>query len=98
MTNSKITGKTLNPNPEHRSDGSELIPAEIPTNDPQSPDIAAEMGYTKDDEGLLNNFAVEPDIYPSEYPSTRQQKRYIFLGAGAVLFVVILLMITFSVS
>ena len=34
MTNSKITGKTLNPNPEHRSDGSELIPAEIPTNDP----------------------------------------------------------------
>ncbi|SKB15469.1 conserved hypothetical protein [Planktothrix sp. PCC 11201] len=98
MTNSETTGKTLNPNPEHRSDGSELIPAEIATNDPQSPDVVPGTGYTKDDEGLINNFAVEPDIYPSEYPSPGQQKRYIFLGAGAVLFVVILLMITFSVS
>ncbi|OIP72948.1 MAG: hypothetical protein AUK43_01775 [Oscillatoriales cyanobacterium CG2_30_40_61] len=96
MTNSETTGKNLNP--EHRSDGSELTPAEIPANDPQSADIDPANGYTTDDEGLINNFAVEPDVYPSEYPSPTQQKRYIFLGAGAVLLVVILLLITFSVS
>jgi hypothetical protein len=96
MTNSETTDKSVNP--EHRSDGSELTPAEIPANDPESADIDPATGYTTDDEGLINNFAVEPDIYPSEYPSAPQQKQYIFLGAGAVLLIVILLVITFSVS
>ncbi|VXD23203.1 photosystem II assembly protein Psb34 [Planktothrix paucivesiculata] len=96
MTNSETTGKSVSP--EHRSDGSELTPAEIHTPDPQSADVAPGTGYTTDDEGLINNFAVEPDIYPSEYPSPPQQKRYVLLGTGAVLLIVILLMITFSVS
>jgi len=30
------------------------------------------VGYTIDDEGLINNFAVEPEIYPSAYPLLRK--------------------------
>ena len=30
---------------------------------------SAISGSTLDDEGLINNFAVEPTVYPSEYPS-----------------------------
>ncbi|WP_347280071.1 ssl1498 family light-harvesting-like protein [Leptolyngbya sp. FACHB-8] len=36
-----------------------------------------------DDEGLIDNFATEPGMHPSEYPSPRQQRQYIVLGATA---------------
>jgi hypothetical protein len=102
MTHTNTQGKTLNVNEKHRSDGSELIPAEVQANirhdDVQSIDDRFTVGYTVDDEGLLNNYAVEPGMYPSNYPSPQQQRRYVFLGAGAALFVVILLWITSIVS
>ena len=85
------------------SDGSELIPAEVQSNirhqDPdQSTQAEAIPGTTVDDEGLINNFATEPKVYPSTYPSPGRQRQYIFLGAGALLFVAILVWIAFSVS
>jgi hypothetical protein len=89
----------------HTSDGSELIPAEIQanqrhdsydTNLPVQP--TAVPGSTIDDEGLLNNFAVEPKVYPSEYPSPRQQKRYIYWGIAATLLVAALVLISRFVS
>ena len=43
------------------SDGSELVPAEA--NRPETVDIT---GYTTDREGLINNYAVTPDIYVQE--------------------------------
>lgn len=80
----------------HYSDGSELIPSEIKP-DLQSKDHLA-SGYTKDDEGIINNFAQEPAISKATYPSRQQQFRYLFLGAGAIILVATLLFISFAVS
>ena len=33
--------------------------------------------YTVDETGLMNNYAVEPAIYPAEYPSIEQQQQYV---------------------
>jgi hypothetical protein len=102
MNNTTTKGKTLNSNESHHSDGSELIPAEIQANIRRnkidSLDASFANAYTTDDEGLINNFAIEPDIYGAEYPSLRQQRRYVFLGAGASLLVIMLLLIAFFVS
>jgi len=86
----------------HTSDGSELIPAEVRAgtreeiNQRQNKSLKA--GYTVDDEGIMNNFAAEPNTSLANYPSPEQQKRYIFLGIGATLLVTILLAIAFTVS
>jgi len=87
----------------HRiSDGSELIPAEIQANigfhNSQLVNIPLSRGYTVDDEGIINNYATEPDMSLADYPSPKQQKRYIFFGAGAMLLVVIILLTAFAVS
>ncbi len=102
MSYTKTQGKALNLNEKHYSDGSELIPAEVQSHirpdEAQSIDTPFAVGYTIDDEGLLNNFAVEPDMYPSKYPSPRQQRYYSVLGVSAILFVAMLILIAFSVS
>lgn len=54
--------------------------------------------YTIDETGLMNNYAVEPPIYPAEYPSEDQQRQYVFQGAIASLFVGLLLLTAFAVS
>jgi hypothetical protein len=43
--------------------------------------------YTVNETGVMNNYAVEPDIYFAEYPLSEQQRRYMFQGAIAVLLV-----------
>jgi hypothetical protein len=97
MTDTKTQGETLNLNAEHHSDGSELIPAEVQAhirhNDAPSIDDSASAGYTIDNEGLLNNFAIEPKLSAAEYPDPQQQRRYIFLGAGAALFILLLILV-----
>lgn len=102
MSYSKTQGKTLNQAENRYSDGTELIPAEVQANirydEAQSINIPFAVGYTIDDEGLINNFAIEPDIYPSDYPSPRQQRQYIVLGATAFFFVVMLLLTAVLVS
>lgn len=86
----------------HISDGSELIPAEIQANDrhnrTQLLDQPLVTGYTLDDEGFINNYAIQPDMSLAEYPSVEQQQRYIFLGIGAFLFVAVTMVIAFAVS
>ena len=54
--------------------------------------------YTADDRGVLNNYAVEPNVYYAEYPSEAQQQHYLFQGAVAVLFVSLLVLTAFGVS
>lgn len=84
------------------SDGSELVPAEVQANirheasSPLHEPLAA--GYTADDEGLLNNYAIEPEMSKAEYPDPKQQQRYVFLGAAAILFVTIVVWIAFAAS
>lgn len=86
----------------HHSDGSELIPAEVQAkmrrNDRQLQDASLVDGYTVDDEGLLNSYAIEPATYFAEYPTPKQQRRYIFQGAMATLLVTLTVLTAFSVS
>jgi hypothetical protein len=95
-------GKTLNLNQHHPSDGSELIPAEVQAHISHDGDKLLDTplapGYTVDDEGINDNYAIEPDVSLAEYPSPKQQQRYIFLGAGAILFVVLIVIIGFVAS
>ncbi len=89
--------KPDNPKTEvHHSDGSELIPSEAPVELPHQDNLAA--GYTKDDEGIINNYALEPEMTAATYPTPKQQLRYIFWGVGAIVFVSVLLFIAFSIS
>lgn len=89
----------------HHSDGSELVPAEVQANERhynhdvgETVESLAVPGSTIDDEGLLNNFAVEPNVYLSEHPSSRQQRRYIYWGVAAALLVASLVLISTFVS
>jgi hypothetical protein len=102
MDNIKSQGRETDLNQPHHSDGSELIPAEVQANASLNAESPAEgsppLESTVDDEGRLNNFAVEPEVYPSEYPSPRQQRRYIYWGLAAAVLVVSLVLISKFVS
>ena len=54
--------------------------------------------YTRNEEGLLNNYATEPVVYFAEFPSVDQQRQYALQGAIATVFVSVLLLIAVSVS
>ncbi|WP_404785705.1 photosystem II assembly protein Psb34 [Altericista sp. CCNU0014] len=41
------------------------------------------MRYTKDEDGRINNFAVEPKMYSAEPPNSQEQRNYIILGVVA---------------
>jgi hypothetical protein len=56
------------------------------------------MYTTVNEEGILNNYATEPQLYYAEYPSPEQQKRYLFQGGVAVLFVTSIILIALGVS
>jgi hypothetical protein len=54
--------------------------------------------YTMNNEGLLNNYAVEPPVYYAEFPSEWQQQRYALQGAVATLLVALTILTAISVS
>ncbi|MEG3439472.1 ssl1498 family light-harvesting-like protein [Pannus brasiliensis CCIBt3594] len=56
------------------------------------------MYTTTSPEGILNNYANEPAIYPAVYPSPEQQRRYAFQGAIAILLVTATILTAFAVS
>jgi hypothetical protein len=56
------------------------------------------MRYTKDDDGRINNFAVEPKTYEAEPPNPQQQRNYIILGVVAAALVAGLIAISVAVS
>ncbi|MBD2105338.1 MULTISPECIES: ssl1498 family light-harvesting-like protein [unclassified Nodosilinea] len=53
---------------------------------------------TQLDNGILNNYAVEPEVYFASYPSPEQQKGYALQAAIATLFVAGLMLVTLAVS
>ena len=53
---------------------------------------------TQKDNGILNNYAVEPEMTYAEYPGFYEQRSYLKQGAIAALFVTSLIMISFIVS
>jgi len=55
-------------------------------------------GYTTEEGGRLNNFAVEPKMYEAEPPTTNQKRNYLILGVIAALLVAGLIAVAASVS
>ncbi|MDP5018518.1 ssl1498 family light-harvesting-like protein [Anabaena sp. UHCC 0187] len=56
------------------------------------------MPYTNEEGGLLNNFAKEPKVYQAEPPTSSQKRTYIVLGIAAMLLIVGVIFVAFSVS
>lgn len=54
--------------------------------------------YTTNEEGILNNYAVEPAVYFAESPSLEQQQQYALQGAIATLLVAFTILTAFAVS
>lgn len=53
---------------------------------------------TRNEQGLLNNYASEPAVYYTQYPSQEEQNEYARQGAIAILFIVALVLTAFSVG
>lgn len=53
---------------------------------------------TQLDNGILNNYAVEPQPYYAEYPAPHKQRHYLFQGAIATLFVTTLVIVATVIS
>ncbi len=58
----------------------------------------AANGATVDQEGLTNNYAIEPDMYAAVFPSPEQARQYAFQAAAAALLVVGLILTSAAVS
>lgn len=56
------------------------------------------MYTTVNEDGILNNYATEPQMYYSGYPNTQQQRQYALQGAFATLLVVTLVLLGLGVS
>jgi hypothetical protein len=56
------------------------------------------MYTTSDENGILNNYAVEPKISYAEYPTVYDQKRYVKQAAIATLLVSVIVFLSFVVS
>lgn len=56
------------------------------------------MSYTKEEGGLLNNFAIEPKVYEATPPDEKQKRNYVIQAVFALLLVGGLLAVTFAVS
>ncbi|MBW4564422.1 MAG: ssl1498 family light-harvesting-like protein [Mojavia pulchra JT2-VF2] len=56
------------------------------------------MYTTINEDGVLNNYATEPQMYYAEYPAIWQQRKYLLQSAFATLIVSTLVLVAFSVS
>jgi len=56
------------------------------------------MYTTVNEDGVLNNYATEPQMYYAEYPAIWEQRRYVIQGAVAALFVTTLVLFAFALS
>jgi hypothetical protein len=52
------------------------------------------MYTTTNEEGILNNYAIEPKPYYASYPSPEEQKQYAFQAVIATLFVSALVLVS----
>ncbi|MBS0017791.1 MAG: ssl1498 family light-harvesting-like protein [Arthrospira sp. SH-MAG29] len=56
------------------------------------------MPYTTEEDGLVNNFAVEPKVYTAEPPNKTQKRNYIVWGVLAAVLVAGVLAIAVAAS
>lgn len=56
------------------------------------------MYTTVNEDGVLNNYATEPQMYYAEYPAIWEQRRYVIQGVVATALVSALVLFAFAVS
>lgn len=56
------------------------------------------MVTIKDDRGLINNFARDPEAYAAEAPSPEQKRRYAILGVVGAVFMTGVIALAVAVS
>jgi hypothetical protein len=56
------------------------------------------MYTTTNEEGILNNYATEPQMYYAEYPAIWEQRKYALQAAFATLIVTTLVLVALGVS
>lgn len=56
------------------------------------------MYTTVNENGVLNNYPTEPQVYCAEYPAIWEQRNYVIQGAIATMFVTALVWVAFAVS
>lgn len=56
------------------------------------------MYRTQLDNGITNNYPIEPGLYYAEYPAPFQQRRYLIQGVVATLFVTSLIVVSAIIS
>ncbi|GAX44218.1 hypothetical protein NIES4075_52360 [Tolypothrix sp. NIES-4075] len=56
------------------------------------------MYTTVNEDGVLNNYATEPQMYYAEYPAIWEQRKYVVQGVFAAIIVTTLVLVGLSVS
>jgi hypothetical protein len=56
------------------------------------------MYTTVNEDGVLNNYATEPQMHYAEYPTIWEQRKYVVQGVFATLIVTTLVLVGLSVS
>jgi hypothetical protein len=56
------------------------------------------MYTTVNEDGVLNNYATEPQMYYAEYPAIWEQRKYLVQGVFATLIVTTLVLVGLGVS
>jgi hypothetical protein len=56
------------------------------------------MYTTVNEDGVLNNYATEPQMYFAEYPAIWQQRKYAVQGVFASLIVTTLVLVAITIS
>jgi hypothetical protein len=99
MSDNRTQTRTVASTP---SDGSELVPAEVQgkVDNNGNPLVSQSLnnGYKVDDEGIINNYAIEPEEYRASYPAPYEQRRYLRQGAIAFVFIAFVIWVAFTVS
>ncbi|MDF5736401.1 MULTISPECIES: photosystem II assembly protein Psb34 [unclassified Nostoc] len=56
------------------------------------------MYTTVNENGVINNYSTEPQVYCAEYPAVWEQRNYVIEGAIATMFITALVWVAFAVS
>ncbi|MGL5509322.1 MAG: photosystem II assembly protein Psb34 [Microcoleaceae cyanobacterium] len=56
------------------------------------------MSYTKEEDGRLNNFAIEPKMYQAEPATQGDRLNYVVLATGSIVLLVAVIAVAVTVS
>lgn len=84
------------------SNENEQVPSQVRANerDEINKSLKKQLGagFRVDDDGVVNNYPIETKMSEAEYPDSKQQRQYIFVGAAAIAIATLAIWIAFAVS